>query len=111
MAEAFAREASYISPHISPYLPISPHISLYLPFEEAARHEAKITLALTLTLTLPLTSTLPLSLPGEQHALLWPCLLAALRTECCYNVPHHPNANANPNPDPNPNPKSSPNLT
>ena len=46
---------------------------------------------------------------GEQHALLWPCLLAALRTECCYNVPHHPNPHPNPNPDPNPNANSNPN--
>ena len=27
---------------------------------------------------------------GEQQPLLWSCLLAALRTECCFNVPHCP---------------------
>ena len=27
---------------------------------------------------------------GELQPLLWGCLLAALRTECCYNVPHYP---------------------
>ena len=27
---------------------------------------------------------------GELQPLLWGCLLAALRTECCYTVPHYP---------------------